>query len=308
MDHSKRLVLTFVLYFYLTIRSQTAPRFWIHLSENKVVAKGKGELQTYWLSVSGIKAGSGDNSSDDGAPALFSHVSNKIQTKHTSSAKVSRLIEWNVQVMTQCLKHIVARRNAAAANSDLTNVSSNETSTKKTMGGLEIDDKMTIDEVCEIIKLPEYKASVVAKQENPELIELSTTVTAQLNAIVTNVAAMYRDNASHCFEHASHVVMSVTKLLSRIVAPDLEFHENSAEGGKTLHDHTYGITSDPLTQFACVFSALIHDVDHLGIPNAQIVKEKLPLANHYKNQSVAEQNSGMSLLSFNQRIAPFSDF
>ena len=52
--------------------------------------------------------------------------------------------------------------------------------------------------------------------------------------------------------------MSVVKLLSRIVAPsDLDF-ENSATKNQTLHDHTYGITSDPLTQFACVLSALIH--------------------------------------------------
>jgi hypothetical protein len=59
----------------------------------------------------------------------------------------------------------------------------------------------------------------------------------------------------------------------------------------SLHDHTYGITSDPLTQFACVFSALIHDVDHTGVPNAQLVKEKAKLSAHYKGKSVAEQNS-----------------
>jgi 3'5'-cyclic nucleotide phosphodiesterase len=59
----------------------------------------------------------------------------------------------------------------------------------------------------------------------------------------------------------------------------------------SLHDHTYGITSDPLTQFACVLSALIHDLDHPGVPNAQLIKEGVPLASFYKNQSVAEQNS-----------------
>lgn len=58
-----------------------------------------------------------------------------------------------------------------------------------------------------------------------------------------------------------------------------------------MHDHTYGITSDPLTQFACVLSALIHDTDHPGVPNAQLVKENHSLANFYNNQSVAEQNS-----------------
>ena len=80
--------------------------------------------------------------------------------------------------------------------------------------------------------------------------------------------------------------MSVVKLLSRIVAPDIE-----DVGNKSLDDHTYGITADPLTQFAVVFSALIHDVDHSGVSNIQLVKEGSRLATLYKNKSVAEQNS-----------------
>lgn len=89
--------------------------------------------------------------------------------------------------------------------------------------------------------------------------------------------------------------MSVTKLLTRIVAPfdvmdDYRDH-TSKELLSTLHDHTYGITSDPLTQFACVFSALIHDVDHAGIPNSQLVNENSELASRYNCKSVAEQNS-----------------
>lgn len=58
-----------------------------------------------------------------------------------------------------------------------------------------------------------------------------------------------------------------------------------------MHDLTYGITSDPLTQFACTFSALVHDVDHPGVPNSQLVKENSTMANFYKGKSVAEQNS-----------------
>ena len=88
--------------------------------------------------------------------------------------------------------------------------------------------------------------------------------------------------------------MSVTKLLSRIVAPtelDLDSDDPGAACLATLHDHTYGITSDPLTQFACAFSALIHDLDHTGAPNAQLIKEGSELAAMYDNRSVAEQNS-----------------
>jgi 3'5'-cyclic nucleotide phosphodiesterase len=66
--------------------------------------------------------------------------------------------------------------------------------------------------------------------------------------------------------------------------------ENEAKA-LALHDHTYGITSDPLTQFACIFAALIHDVDHYGLPNAQLVDEEAPIAKLYDGQSVLEQNS-----------------
>jgi 3'5'-cyclic nucleotide phosphodiesterase len=102
--------------------------------------------------------------------------------------------------------------------------------------------------------------------------------------------------------------MSVIKLLSRIVAPsivmgDLERTDLSVEHDQvgnqhahhmiasSLHDHTYGITSDPLTQFAVVFSALIHDVDHQGVPNITLVHECANIAVLYGGKSVAEQNS-----------------
>lgn len=100
----------------------------------------------------------------------------------------------------------------------------------------------------------------------------------------------YRDNPFHNFEHASHVTMSVVKLLSRIVAPDLGL-KSACDTNKELHDHTYGITSDPLTQFAVVLSALIHDVDHPGVPNMCLVHENSRLSTVYKAKSIAEQNS-----------------
>ena len=54
------------------------------------------------------------------------------------------------------------------------------------------------------------------------------------------------------------------------------------------NDEAYGTASvlqcDPLTQFAVVFSALIHDVDHQGVPNCQLVLEQSSTATFYKNQ------------------------
>jgi len=102
---------------------------------------------------------------------------------------------------------------------------------------------------------------------------------------------MYPSNPFHNFEHATHVTMSVTKLLSRIVSPsDMDFTDD-AQADAQLHDHTYGITSDPLTQFACVLSALIHDVDHPGVSNATLVAEGDKMLQTYGHKSIAEQNS-----------------
>ena len=95
----------------------------------------------------------------------------------------------------------------------------------------------------------------------------------------------------HSYGHASRATMSVAKLLYRIVAPDLEITFTERNTSSTLHDHTYGITSDPLTQFACILAALIHDVDHQGVPNTAHVEEQDSVAQKYKGRSVAEQNA-----------------
>lgn len=109
--------------------------------------------------------------------------------------------------------------------------------------------------------------------------------------------------------------------MSRIAAPDsIDPNRHDARDVESLrHDHTYGITSDPLTMLAVIFAATIHDADHpgksclfalyhtttfgklikflavllnfVGCPNATLVREKTPLAIKYHNQSVAEQHS-----------------
>jgi len=193
------------------------------------------------------------------------------------SSKIRRLVEWNVDILTGLLKEIVVRR--ASSNDGASNNISNPDE-------LTIESRTPLEEVEEIISLPDFNAKAHARQPARDDITLPDTVTEQLHSYVGNIAAMYNNCPFHNFEHASHVTMSVVKLLSRIVAPsDVE------ADGKSLHDHTYGITSDPLTQFACIFSALIHDVGHSGVPNAQLIKENALIANHYSGKSVAEQNS-----------------
>lgn len=128
---------------------------------------------------------------------------------------------------------------------------------------------------------------------DPSGVEIDPQIVQALKHFVTAIAGMYRMNAFHNFDHAAHVTMSVSKLVSRIVAPDIS--PNNVGKNKDLalhlHDHTYGITSDPLTQFATTFSALIHDLDHRGVSNTQMKVEEPTMAGRYRDKSIAEQNS-----------------
>ena len=270
---------------------QAGKHSWVTQRDECVIAKGKGSMQTYWLSSDS------DNRDDNtvGAESDRKSISSGqdgldlddfiVRTDCNGqvvnvSQQTSRLVKWNVEQLVSLLRQIVARRSATKLQSQ---PKTNETSFDNDNNG-----KSPIDEVQEIITLPKFDKSVNHQNVDAADIVISPVVVEQLKEFVIWVASMYKNNPFHNFDHASHVVMSVIKLMSRIVAPtDQHVNENAA----TLHDHTYGITSDPLTQFACVFSALIHDVDHTGVPNTTLVSEQTSIAAKYNNRSVAEQNS-----------------
>jgi hypothetical protein len=271
---------------------------WITRRTDTIVAKGKGEMQTYWLLTDEeVAAGAAVESNINKAaaplpvvkalqPRLAKTTMNVLDPESSLPPRIKRLVDWNVDVLRRLLKQIVAKRNAEAKEKfDLNH---------PVMMKHEMNigcDTYVLSEVAEIIRLPGY--SNVKVDEDPTKLVLPSEVDDQLRLYVASIAAMYRDNPFHNFEHASHVMMSVSKLLSRIVAPDevLQRDDAHASIAANLHDHTYGITSDPLTQFSVVLSALIHDVDHAGVSNAQLIKEGAKIADVFKKKSVAEQNS-----------------
>jgi hypothetical protein len=261
---------------------------WLRARQEKVNAKGKGELQTYWLDLhqdSAIKStssGSEHSIKNTDQPEDASGVT----TPHsvmaapisTAAEKHQRLISWNTDILARLLTQIISRRESRQEKPDSPEHIRN---LEESIGR----DDTVLSEVQEIIMLPPFENS--GNSIDPSRIELSEDVINQLRDYVQTLAAMYRENPFHNFEHASHVTMSVLKLLSRIIAPS----DLKNDTDKTLHDHTYGITSDPMTQFAVVLSALIHDADHPGVPNAQLIKENASIASVYENKSIAEQNS-----------------
>ena len=267
---------------------QAGKHSWLKKRDDCIVAKGKGSMQTYWLTDNRENLDDITISAESECKSISSGQDNVMDINElivyndrngqmvTVSDQTARLINWNMEQLVGILRQIVARR------------SSPNLPTKQDDVVIDCVAKAPIDEVQEIITLPEFDTNADQHNIDAASVIISPVAIEQLKMYITWVAKMYKDNPFHNFDHASHVVMSVIKLMSRIVAPtDQHINDNAA----TLHDHTYGITSDPLTQFACVFSALIHDVDHTGVPNTTLVSEHTDIASKYNNRSVAEQNS-----------------
>jgi len=263
---------------------------WITKREGGVMAKGKGQMETYYLKVTDIVARpalTADSSCSSDA-SLDMDLEDPVDRPRLSE-RTHRLIEWNCEVLLHLLKRIIARR--SAENPDIQTLDQSSRASNRPSSVSEDSDGPVsgtnfVDEVVEIIHLPEFDHALAETQKSPDDIVLANGISSQLQQYVKCVAGMYRKNKFHNFEHASHVLMSVTKLMSRIVAPtDIDFDRG------TLHDHTYGITSDPLTQFTCALAAIIHDADHTGVPNAQLLNEDKTFSSLYNNRSMAEQNS-----------------
>jgi hypothetical protein len=267
---------------------------WMIEREDKVKAKGKGELTTYFLLS--VNKKSSDHSVRSKGEVTLGHQSDDACNNSRSPTandvkrvqKRNRVADWVVEMLGKLLKEMKAKRELTGIKPDSQDkIEILESQTGGEHGGsMDFTTDTVIDEVADVLKLPVYAANIVGSADissEKAAAPLDQDVMDELQDYVYSIASMYNKNAFHNFEHASHVSMSCIKLLNRIASRE----ENIQDGT----DHTYDICSDPLTSFAIVFSALIHDVDHTGAPNVQLVKEHSPVASMYKNKSVAEQNS-----------------
>ena len=223
---------------------------WIFLRVDDIAERGG--IQTYWV--------------EPQSSAQEAKHKNSMQTrmgaKKSGPADDSdRLIDWNVDLLKNLLKRIVAYRNdmGIAKEPDANVVEDSEGSIVR-------------DEVAFSIKFPKFDDSIV--KTSPDSINLGREVEEQLHSFVSLIAGLYHNNPFHNFTHAANVCTNANKMMKSITDQDI-----------------FQRTRDPLTHFAVVFSALIHDVDHAGVPNIILMKEKPRLAALYKKKSCAEQNS-----------------
>ncbi|KAL7533890.1 hypothetical protein ACHAXR_009002 [Thalassiosira sp. AJA248-18] len=132
---------------------------------------------------------------------------------------------------------------------------------------------------------------------------LVDSIQTSIREYVTSIGKLYNQVDFHSIEHCTHMTISMNKLLS-MVTVNSNFRDHmkrmtSFQNVKSdrrdqrgsVANFSFGIGEDPRILFAMVFSALIHDVGHVGVPNSVLVEEEDELAILHNDVSVAEQNS-----------------
>jgi hypothetical protein len=282
---------------------------WVSPRDDLVTVKGKGQMKTFWLEtrdayaqrtklIGQVSMDSFDGSSPGTSSETDSPVTGRDAMKvakreiwgqsevdmpapttlrRGASETTCRLVDWNTQVLLNLLKPVVAHRVATKGSAFKPQDVS--------LTSLERGEGKALDEIREIIELPSINPAASMRHVDPESIRLEPEVECQLREFVAGISSMYRDNPFHNYQHACHVQMSMVKLLQRIVSPDAVNYDGAKDSvASDVHNYTLGITSDPLTSFAVVFCALIHDVDHYGVSNGQLVKENAPVATFYNGK------------------------
>mmetsp|Transcript_9480 Transcript_9480/g.14642 ORF Transcript_9480/g.14642 Transcript_9480/m.14642 type:complete len:686 (+) Transcript_9480:171-2228(+) len=143
------------------------------------------------------------------------------------------------------------------------------------------------------------------KRNKPWPEPVNEVFISRLRTFINRILTTYKDVHYHNFEHAYHVTISYNKLLDMMLvksptkkdvkAANFIIHGDSdtsiIKPTSATARKTYGLKEDPLAVLAGLFSALVHDVEHRGVSNRQLVMENDELALLYNDQSVAEQRS-----------------
>jgi 3'5'-cyclic nucleotide phosphodiesterase len=233
---------------------------------------------TYWCKCS-AEAGSVatdtvTDSAEPDAEVAVERVKRQSSSVSGQQCSIERLVDWNIEMFEGLLKDMVSHQAQHGNDVGLTCMDSNNNNVGLHPG------------VEDLLVLPlEYPT------KSRDEVKVSGAVSAQLQEFMVELSGLYHNNPFHSFEHASHTAMSALKMMNRIynASPD---------------EQNAGIFN-PQTKLAIVFAALVHDVDHAGVSNAQLVQERHYLAEMYGFKSVAEQNSLVTtwLLFMNERYA-----
>lgn len=186
-------------------------KHWYYARDEKVHAKGKGELSTYWIVGRDSDPWRGSSTQFDLSETAYDYSESPdlegsqhsfgVMMPTKKLPKGERLVDWMTDVLARLLTETHASRMVNGTKPDtFTLITSLEHQTT-----LQLSDTNVIDEVCEIIHLPQFNSKKAANTAHMEEAQLPASATQQLRGYVSTVAQLYKNNPFHNFEHARQV-------------------------------------------------------------------------------------------------------
>lgn len=176
-----------VSYSTAVLLTEAGKEHWLMERSDLVFAKGKGAMKTFWLIDNESNSSESKSIKDLPTPSVSKRVDVVVES---DASKMDRLIDWNVDVLSQSLKQIIARRCISGkATKDVSIEAENRF--------MESHSGSALKDVEEIIHLPKFAECGHA---NYNEIVLAQEVKMELRAYVTSIASVYQKNPFHNFE------------------------------------------------------------------------------------------------------------
>eukprot|EP00980_Cylindrotheca_fusiformis_P004405 scaffold934_cov132-Cylindrotheca_fusiformis.AAC.1 len=171
-----------------------ASRFstWILPRKNKILVRGKGEMQTYWLKTKAAKGSMSAQSKHD-MPTLeetaseMSDGSDGMAETHANEnydpdcvspmSKTERLVEWNVEILSPLLQQIIASRGGDVVPKD-----PSLPQKEATIG----TGETVLEEFVPIIPLKRFDAAELSKRLSATSIDIGEEAKSQLRNYLAN--------------------------------------------------------------------------------------------------------------------------
>jgi hypothetical protein len=153
---------------------------WIEPRKQKVFAKGKGEMTTYWLRPD-------FNTPAQATDAIDESTEQPAQAeapKSPAQGKLDRLVDWNVDMLTRLLKEIIAVREVKDKLDPLRRPPSNDEKLKELESGAFRVGHTVVDEVVEVVELPPFELEAARHLRSIDEIVLPVAVEKQLRQLV----------------------------------------------------------------------------------------------------------------------------
>lgn len=188
---------------------------WVTPREDKIVAKGKGELSTWWLRTeTAIKHSSTMGSSDDGSSDTNSNVDSTeterqyfdIPSRDAVNKKTLRMIDWNSEMLLQALKVVVASRQADGVTSP----------SRKEFASAEMSAELMLGEEPPIKEVKDHLPFSKCGNFDVSNVNLDAKVISQLKSFVAVIASMYRPHDFHNFGNSHYTNTDIVSTFTSV--------------------------------------------------------------------------------------------